>query len=81
MAMILNKKEEEDELSKQIRADLREKSEETSNSTKKSTAKTPDFAEDSEYLKDFKETGRFSWIWIVIFVILIIVGLVVAFNL
>lgn len=63
MAMILNKQDDlNDELSKRISADLRAKMEESS----KVGNADPDFAEDSEYVKDFQKTSKFGWIWIVL---------------
>ena len=32
----------------------------------------PDLAEDSEYVKNMKKTGRFSWIWLVLIVLAIL---------
>ena len=65
MGIIVNKNDElNDELSRRISADLRERAvvEESD----------PDFAEDAEYVKELKKTGRFSWIWIVLVVLAII---------
>lgn len=69
MGVIVNKKQEQnDELSRRISADLRTRA-----------AKTVDFdesdvdmAEDAEYLKDLKKTGRFGWVWIVLIVLAVL---------
>ena len=77
MGVIVNKKESQDELTRRINADLRAKAEEKSEITKDGS--DVDLAEDAEYLKDLKKTGRFSWIWIVL-VILAVISLVVIFG-
>lgn len=74
MAVIVNKKEEQDEISRRIKADLREKAIENTEITKDGS--DVDLAEDAEYLKDLKKTGRFGWIWIVL-VVLAIISLVI----
>lgn len=77
MGVIVNKKEEQDELTRRINADLRAKSLETAEIEKDGS--DVDLAEDAEYLKDLKKTGRFSWIWIVL-VVLAVISLVVIFG-
>lgn len=76
MAVIVNKKEETDELTQRINADLRAKAAETADINDGSDV---DLAEDAEYLKDLKKTGRFSWVWIVL-VVLAILSLIVIFG-
>ncbi|MBR3180253.1 hypothetical protein IKF57_01850 [Candidatus Saccharibacteria bacterium] len=62
MGVIVNKENNlNDELSRRIDADLRAKM-----STAAETSETPDFAEDSDYVKDFKKTGKFGWVWIIL---------------
>ena len=76
MGVIVNKNNQQDnELARRIDADLREKALKTSGVEDE----MPDFAEDSEYVKDFKKTGRFGWVWVVLIVlaILSIVSIVV----
>ena len=71
----LNKKDEiNDELTQKITADLRQKANENS----KDSDNELDFAESSEYVKDFEKTGRFSWVWIVI--VLLVVLLMIALT-
>ncbi len=71
MGVIVNKNDQQnDELSRRISADLREKALKSSGVL--DDEETPDFAEDSEYIKDFKKTGRFGWVWVVLIVLAII---------
>ena len=62
MGVIVTKDEDENvQLTERINADLRERA--------MSTAKVegdPDYVADSEYLKELKTTGRFSWIWFIL---------------
>lgn len=68
MGIIVNKSQDDDELTRRINADLREKSERTSG-VQDPDAETPDFADDSEYVKNFKKTSKFGWVWIVLIVL------------
>lgn len=77
MGVIVNKKESQDELTRRINADLRAKANENSNITKDGS--DVDLAEDAEYLKDLKKTGKFGWIWIVL-IVLAIISLIVIFG-
>ena len=77
MGVIVNKKEEQDELTRRINADLRAKATDTVEIEKDGS--DVNLAEDAEYLKDLKKTGRFSWIWIVL-VVLAVISLVVIFG-
>ncbi|MBQ2643713.1 MAG: hypothetical protein Q4C24_01135 [Candidatus Saccharibacteria bacterium] len=71
MGVIVNKNnQQETELSRKISADLREKALRASGMTGEEDA--PDFAEDSEYVKDFKKTSKFGWIWVVLIVLAIL---------
>lgn len=77
MAMILNKQQDmNDELSKRIAADLCVKE-----TTAATDGETPDFVEGSEYAKDFQKTGKFSLVWVLVIFLVVVVGIVVAFNL
>ena len=69
MGVIVNKKDNDSELSRRITADLRAKAMET---VDVEGADDVDLAEDAEYLRDLKKTGRFSWIWIVLIVLAIL---------
>ena len=77
MGVIVNKKESQDELTRRINADLRAKAMENTEITKDGS--DVDLAEDAEYLKDLKKTGKFSWVWIVL-VVLAVLSLVVIFG-
>lgn len=68
MAVIVNRNEQNDELSRRISADLRTKAMETVDMSGADEA-DPDLAEDAEYLKDLRKTGKFGWIWIVLIVL------------
>lgn len=68
MAVIVNRNEQNDELSRRISADLRTKAMETADMSGADEA-DPDLAEDAEYLKDLRKTGKFGWIWIVLIVL------------
>ena len=72
MGVIVNKKDNDSELSRRITADLRAKAMETADID---GGDDVDLAEDAEYLRDLKKTGRFSWVWIVL-VILAILSLI-----
>lgn len=70
MGVIVNKQNEQnDELSRRITADLRERALETASVNDDGDV---DFAEDAEYLKDLKKTGRFGWVWAVLIVLAIL---------
>ncbi len=67
MGVIVNKEQEENtELSRRISADLRARSAEVSQEGERDGV---DLAEDAEYLKNLKKTGRFGWVWIVLIVL------------
>lgn len=68
MGIMMNKNEDENNmLSRRINADLRSRAMESS-----AEAEDPDFAEDAEYLKDLKKTGKFGWVWAVLIVLALI---------
>ena len=69
MGVIVNNKNSEDELSRRISADLRARALETADI---SGGEDVDLAEDAEYIKDLKKTGRFGWVWIVLVVLAIL---------
>lgn len=71
MGVIVNKNNQQDnELSRRISADLREKA--LKNSGVVGDEETPDFAEDAEYMKDLKKTSKFGWVWAVLIVLAIL---------
>ena len=77
MGVIVNKENtKKNELTRRIDADLKAK--------QMATAKIdgnadPDFAEDTEYVKNMKKTSKFGWVWIVLIVLAILSIIVIAF--
>jgi len=69
MGIIVKKENNNDELSRRINADLRAKALETVNIDSDNAG--PDFAEGSEYVKEFQKTGRFGWVWVILIVLAI----------
>ncbi|MBR3138177.1 hypothetical protein IKG41_02420 [Candidatus Saccharibacteria bacterium] len=63
MGIIVNKENQNDELSRRISADLRTKMTEGVGVI---DGDEPDLIDDSEYVKNFKKTSKFGWIWIVL---------------
>ena len=60
MGVIVHKEtERKTELSDRIAADLR-------NRAKMESQDDPDLVEDSDYVRDYKKTGNFSWVWVVL---------------
>ena len=67
MGVIVNKENEKDnELTRRIDADLRAKMSSTSKTEK--GKKDVDLAEDTDYVKDLKKTGKYGWVWILLVV-------------
>ena len=60
MGVIVNKENSQDELSKRISADLKDRAVEADD------VNDPDLAEDAEYLKDLKKSSKFSWMWFIL---------------
>ncbi|MBR5027135.1 hypothetical protein IKX64_00880 [Candidatus Saccharibacteria bacterium] len=68
MGIIVNKEDDKnDALTARINADLREKMQTTSAQTD-----DPDLVEDTDYVKEFKKTSHFGWVWIVLIVLAIL---------
>ena len=62
MGVIVHKEtERKTELSDRIAADLRTRA-------KLESQDDPDLVEDSDYVRDYKKTGKFSWFWFVLIV-------------
>ena len=74
MGILVHDNQERSELQKKITAELREKSQRTIKQ------EDIDLVEDSEYAKQLKKTGRFSWFWFVL-IFLAIIALIVIFVL
>ena len=70
MGVIVNKEEQNDELSRRINADLRAKMEESSLDENR---EDPDFVEDSDYVKEYKKTSKYTWVFLILLVIAIVV--------
>lgn len=71
MGIIVSKNNDENSrLNERITADLRERAQ------KSALGSDPDLVEDSDYARDLKKTGKYTWIWIVL-VILAVASLVV----
>lgn len=61
MGVIVNKTNEQDnEITRRIDADLRQKQ------IAAQESEQLDLAEDSEYMENFKKTGKFSWVWVIL---------------
>lgn len=62
--MVTKETDRNAELNRRISADLRARAQ--------SERDDVDGVEDSEYIKDTKKTGKFTWVWIVLIVLAII---------
>ena len=70
MGFSINKENNKnDDLSRRIDADLRAK---MNGSMDIVDGETPDLVDESEYVKDYKKTGKFGWVWIVLIVLAIL---------
>lgn len=71
MGIIVSKNNDENSrLNQRISADLRERAE------KEMRGSDPDLVEDSDYAKDLKKSGKYTWVWFVL-IILAIISLVI----
>ena len=68
MGIIVNKENKNDELSRRIDAHLRTKI----GGTGVIDGDTPDLVDEAEYVKDFKKTSKFGWVWIVLILLAIL---------
>ena len=67
---MMNREEDKnEELTRRINADLRMKAE----SKSKDELRDVDLAENSEYVKDFKKTGSFAWLWVIVAAVILVV--------
>ena len=71
MAILVQDTGKHSQLQDKITADLREKAQRTSRADG-----DPDLVEDSNYTKNLKKTGRFSWVWFVL-VLLAVLSVIV----
>lgn len=67
--MVSKDNQQDDELSRRISADLRERALEAVDATGEGDV---DLVEDAEYLKNLQRTSRFGWMWIVLIVLAIL---------
>ena len=75
MGIIANQNEDErSALRDRISAELREKSMRT-----QKLEDSPDLVEDSKYIKGFKETGRYAWIWALATVVAVVILVAILF--
>lgn len=65
MGVMMSRGEDRSELNRRISADLRARAQ-------SERRHDLDYVDDSNYVKDTKKTGRFTWIWIVLIVLAII---------
>jgi hypothetical protein len=78
MGVIVNKDNSmENELTRRIDADLREKMSRASK-----VEEDVDLAEETDYVKDLKKTSKYSWVWIllVVFVLILLVAVGMSFK-
>ena len=70
MGVLVNKDfEENDELSRRISADLREKAMVTSELAE---GQDVDLAEDAEYLKDLNKSSKAGWFWAILIILAVL---------
>ena len=78
MGVMMTKEDDiNQDLTRRIDTDLKEKMERTQRNDGKAD---PDFTEDSEYVKDFKKTGKFVWLWVLVGIIAVVVLIIVGLN-
>ena len=77
MGIIVNKENQENELTRRIDADLRAKL--SGNSREDTEEPQTDFTEDTEYMKDYKKTGRFSWVWAILIFLAVLALIAIIF--
>lgn len=76
MGVIVTKdNSKDDDLSRRIDADLRTKM----SGTGVIEGDTPDLVDDMDYMTDYKKTGKYGWVWILL-VIFAIIALIIIFT-
>ena len=78
MGVIVNKDNSmENDLTRRIDADLREKMSEASK-----VEEDVDLAEETDYVKDLNKTSKYSWVWILLvaFVLILLVAVGMSFK-
>lgn len=77
MGVIVNKEDtNKNELTRRIDADLKAKQ---LASADVEGNPDPDFADDSEYVRNMKKTSRFSWVWLVLIGLAILSIIIIVF--
>lgn len=64
MALFIKQNDERSELQQRIAAELQRKAAEKSKLTER-----PDGVEDSQYLKGSRQSGKYSWVWIIVVIL------------
>lgn len=78
MSIIVNKENNLDsELARRIDADLRAKL--SGNSIEDDPEPQTDFTEETEYMRDYQKTSRFSWLWIILIFLAAIASIAIIF--
>lgn len=79
MGVIVNKEnDKENELTRRIDADLNSKL--NSKSKVVESGEEPDFVEDQDYTKDLKKTGEYGWVWILLIVLIVVIGIILGVS-
>lgn len=66
MGIMTSNEERDTELNRRISADLR------SRAQSMEKRRNPDFADDSAYIEGTKQTGKFTWVWVVLIILAVI---------
>ena len=75
MGILVSKDQDQNsKLTERINADLRARA---AQSVGGGERKDPDLVEDSDYARDLKKTGRFSWVWFVLLAAVLIALVVI----
>ncbi len=77
--MVTKNEDKNDELTRRINADLREKRNKTSKQD--GDKKDPDLVEDSDYVRDMKETQKYAWLWLICGIVGVVAIVIVAIYL
>lgn len=79
MGVIVSKQDDKNnELTRRIDADLRAKMDGSSKVSK--DKKDVDLAEEADYVKDLKKTGKYGWAWIVLVIAVLILLIAVGMS-
>lgn len=79
MGVIVSKEnDKENELTRRIDADLNSKL--NSKSKVVESGEEPDFVEDQDYTKDLKKTSEYGWVWILLIVLIVVIGIILGVS-